>query len=285
MVGKPPVASSGPIRTSFGNSSRPGYVTAARKSNSKGRPTPSVGVGLSGGGIRSGTFALGLFQGLAKGAAGSRRPTGLLRHIDYLSTVSGGGYFGSFFGRLLTRDYVKKPEDVERILQGKTQPEVLRFLRENGRYMAPNGGGDSLLLGAVLFRNWASIQLVLGLFVLAIFLGLQCLRAGLELGQRAARFHASGGRAHLVEPAAMASGGELPPVRSAVRLGLLARRAGAPGIRERREWQNLERRPGDLFGPSVRRAPSRVRRGGLAHHPEGNPEIRFLWAGLARRQC
>ena len=141
-----------------------------------------VGVGLSGGGIRSGTFALGLFQGLAKGAAGSRRPTGLLRHIDYLSTVSGGGYFGSFFGRLLTRDYVKKPEDVERILQGKTQPEVLRFLRENGRYMAPNGGGDSLLLGAVLFRNWASIQLVLGLFVLAIFLGLQCLRAGLELG-------------------------------------------------------------------------------------------------------
>jgi hypothetical protein len=60
-------------------------------------PDRLVGVGLSGGGIRSATFALGLFQGMA-------RKGGLLRQIDFLSTVSGGGYFGSFFGRLLTRD-------------------------------------------------------------------------------------------------------------------------------------------------------------------------------------
>lgn len=138
-----------------------------------------VGFGLSGGGIRSATFALGLFQGLAQKT--TKRSTGLLRHIDYLSTVSGGGYFGSFFGRLLTREYVKTPEDVEEILLGRKEPKVLGFLRENGRYMSPNGAGDSLLLGAALLRNWVSIHIVLILFVLAVFLGLQSLRGVVDL--------------------------------------------------------------------------------------------------------
>src|SRR5207302_293625 len=43
---------------------------------------------LSGGGIRSGTFALGLLQGLARHK--------LLQKFHYLSTVSGGGYIGSW---------------------------------------------------------------------------------------------------------------------------------------------------------------------------------------------
>lgn len=133
-----------------------------------------VGVGLSGGGIRSATFALGLFQGLA----GKR---GLLREIDFLSTVSGGGYFGSFLGRLFTRSCVTEPKDVEDVLRGEKEPEILRFLRENGRYLSPNGSGDLLLMGSVALRNWFAIHLVLGLFVLSLFLGLQSLRVGLEL--------------------------------------------------------------------------------------------------------
>jgi len=133
-----------------------------------------VGVGLSGGGIRSATFALGVFQAMA-------RKRGLLRQIDFLSTVSGGGYFGSFFGRLLTRDYVKTADDVERVLLGEEKPQVVGFLRENGRYMSPNGAGDSLLFGAAVLRNWVSVNLVLGLFILALFLGLQSLRSGLEV--------------------------------------------------------------------------------------------------------
>lgn len=44
---------------------------------------------LSGGGIRSATFGLGVLQGLAR--------QGLMSHFDYLSTVSGGGYIGSWF--------------------------------------------------------------------------------------------------------------------------------------------------------------------------------------------
>ena len=43
---------------------------------------------ISGGGIRSATFALGALQGLAE--------LGLLEKFDYLSTVSGGGYIGSW---------------------------------------------------------------------------------------------------------------------------------------------------------------------------------------------
>ncbi len=46
-----------------------------------------VGLALSGGGIRSATFSLGVIQALAK--------HGLLKHVDYLSTVSGGGFIGS----------------------------------------------------------------------------------------------------------------------------------------------------------------------------------------------
>jgi len=51
-------------------------------------PDDTVGVALSGGGIRSATFSLGFFQALAD--------ANLLGKIDYVSTVSGGGYFGGF---------------------------------------------------------------------------------------------------------------------------------------------------------------------------------------------
>lgn len=142
---------------------------------------PHVGFALSGGGIRSATFCLGLFQGLAK------RP-GLLGKIDFLSTVSGGGYFGGFFGRLCSRRGASGLSQVEAVLDpdaGRAGGGPLRravpYLRENGRYLSPNGAGDLLLGGAVLLRNWVSIQVVLWSFVLMLFLGLQVLRVGLEV--------------------------------------------------------------------------------------------------------
>ena len=48
----------------------------------------AVGLAFSGGGIRSATFCLGVTQVLAK--------RNLLQDVDFLSTVSGGGYTGSF---------------------------------------------------------------------------------------------------------------------------------------------------------------------------------------------
>eukprot|EP00002_Diphylleia_rotans_P039725 TRINITY_DN9283_c0_g1_i1.p1 TRINITY_DN9283_c0_g1~~TRINITY_DN9283_c0_g1_i1.p1 ORF type:complete len:1009 (+),score=195.69 TRINITY_DN9283_c0_g1_i1:43-3069(+) len=45
-----------------------------------------VGLALSGGGVRSATFNLGLLQAMSH--------LGILRYVDYVSTVSGGGYTG-----------------------------------------------------------------------------------------------------------------------------------------------------------------------------------------------
>lgn len=52
-----------------------------------------IGLAVSGGGIRSSTFALGVLQRLAQ--------HGLFREVDFLSTVSGGGYVGSFLSSYL----------------------------------------------------------------------------------------------------------------------------------------------------------------------------------------
>ena len=54
------------------------------------RPTKSsalAGLSLSGGGIRSASFCLGVLQAL--------NTLDLLKKVDYLSTVSGGGYIGT----------------------------------------------------------------------------------------------------------------------------------------------------------------------------------------------
>lgn len=59
------------------------------------RPSRLMGLALSGGGVRSATFNLGLLQALA--AAGK------LQSFDYLSTVSGGGYVGGWWSAWLSR--------------------------------------------------------------------------------------------------------------------------------------------------------------------------------------
>ena len=58
-------------------------------------PGPLTALCLSGGGIRSATFALGVLEALAR--------FGLLGQFHYLSTVSGGGYVGSWLTAWRTR--------------------------------------------------------------------------------------------------------------------------------------------------------------------------------------
>ena len=55
-----------------------------------------VGLAFSGGGIRSASFNLGVLQGLAARKA--------LWMFGYLSTVSGGGYIGSWWSACLSRE-------------------------------------------------------------------------------------------------------------------------------------------------------------------------------------
>lgn len=59
-------------------------------------PRNLVGLALSGGGIRSATFSLGILQGLHK--------LKVLRIFDYMSTVSGGGYLGGWWSAWLSRE-------------------------------------------------------------------------------------------------------------------------------------------------------------------------------------
>ena len=106
---------------------------------------------LSGGGIRSATFNLGILQGLAR--------HGLLDKFDYLSTVSGGGYIGSWLSSWAHRDGLdtvikrlsQKPQSV---LQ--PEPEPIRHLRAYGNYLSPRHGlasADTWTLVAIIARN------------------------------------------------------------------------------------------------------------------------------------
>jgi hypothetical protein len=63
--------------------------------DAKQRPPSLAAISLSGGGIRSATFCLGLLQALAN--------RGVLPVFDYLSTVSGGGYCGGWWSAWLAR--------------------------------------------------------------------------------------------------------------------------------------------------------------------------------------
>jgi hypothetical protein len=176
------------------------WQTLCARRNETPEKDTRVGFGLSGGGIRSATVDLGLFQGLSHAHLEAKGPS-VLEKIDFVSTVSGGGYFGSFLGRLWTRSFVGGPKDVAAILLGKPKEKsegrqaneekekeerrarrnVLQYLRENGRYLSPNGAGDLLLGGAVVLRNWIAIQVVLMVLLVTCFLAMQIVRPGLDL--------------------------------------------------------------------------------------------------------
>jgi len=114
-----------------------------------------VGLALSGGGIRSATFNLGLLQSLFG--------SGLLKYVDYLSTVSGGGYIGSYLTYLATRHYRAHDRAGENFFEWKANPlrlgegdrlsPEIQALRFNGKY---------------LMRPWAFLNhFAIGLFYIA----------------------------------------------------------------------------------------------------------------------
>ena len=127
-------------------------------------PPRTVGLALSGGGIRSSTFALGVLQALAE--------RNRLREVDLLSTVSGGGFIGSFLGRLFTRDTVKIAGDpcgrVQDTLK-KTGSAPLWWLRTQANYIFATGTNDLRLNLATFWRNIFTVHLVIGALIFTIF--------------------------------------------------------------------------------------------------------------------
>jgi hypothetical protein len=151
-----------------------------------------AGLCFSGGGIRSATFNLGVLQALAD--------LKLLHRIDYLSTVSGGGYIGSWlvawtkrvgnFGKvqqLLSTDRVHLEDDIE-------SPPI-RFLRTYSNYLTPQLGlfsGDTLAMVAIYLRNLLLNQsVIIGLLATLLLVAralrpcaayIRCLDAGIVQG-------------------------------------------------------------------------------------------------------
>ncbi|MGH9373030.1 MAG: hypothetical protein ACRD15_16025 [Vicinamibacterales bacterium] len=115
---------------------------------------------LSGGGIRSATFALGVIEGLCRG--------GLIDGLDYISTVSGGGYAGGWlsawrYRAAAGRTPVSWPP-MPAQPGGPAEPEPLIRVRRYARYLAPHMGALSVDLWALLAtvaRNLLLMWLVL----------------------------------------------------------------------------------------------------------------------------
>ena len=117
---------------------------------------------LSGGGIRSATFGLGVLQGLAHNQ--------LLSKFSYISTVSGGGYVGSWLSAWIRR-HPKGLIGVEAELPSehpplllKPEPEPIGHLRNYSNYLTPKLGllsADTWTLVAIVVRNLLLNWLVL----------------------------------------------------------------------------------------------------------------------------
>jgi len=108
---------------------------------------PVVGLALSGGGVRSATYALGLLRGLAQ--------RGHLPRIDYLSTVSGGGYIGAMLGRLVLRAGSIGAAQAE---LARHDSGALAWLRRNGRYLTPAGSRDVGIAIVTYLRAFIAIH-------------------------------------------------------------------------------------------------------------------------------
>ncbi len=128
-------------------------------------PRNLIGLCFSGGGIRSATVNLGILQGLQE--------LDLLRHFDYVSTVSGGGFIGSWLvGNVRRSQYW---------LGRKTDwNDSIRHLRAYSSYLSPRTGvlsADTWNLINSWIRNTFLIQItgVAWLFavLMAAILGLR----------------------------------------------------------------------------------------------------------------
>jgi hypothetical protein len=136
----------------------------------RGQEKPLSALCISGGGIRSATFALGALQGLAG--------HGLLEQFDYLSTVSGGGYIGSWLTAWIQRAGGLKNviprlrPNAEPVSPGEVDP--IEHLREYNNYLSPRLGffsADTWTLAATVGRNILLNWLVLvPLLMLALML-------------------------------------------------------------------------------------------------------------------
>jgi Patatin-like phospholipase len=131
-------------------------VIRPNRQNKLSPPNNLVGLAFSGGGIRSATFNLGVLQALADADC--------IKRIDYLSTVSGGGYVGSFFTSMLQRVQGDLNQVQAKLRTGGlSEANEINFLRQYSNYLTPKIGlsSDTFAALSVWFTNAILNQAVL----------------------------------------------------------------------------------------------------------------------------
>src|SRR5262245_16165616 len=120
-----------------------------------------VGLSFSGGGIRSAAFSLGVAQHFIA--------TGLWSTVDYLSTVSGGGYTGACLSALTSEGARAERLLVDRGSDG--EPPALNHLRNGSNYLVSQGILNQLQLPALFLAGAThTFLLFLPLVVLAVLI-------------------------------------------------------------------------------------------------------------------
>jgi hypothetical protein len=122
---------------------------------------PLVGLALSGGGIRSAAFNMGVLQTLSR--------SGLMNRVDYLSTVSGGGYIGSCLTWLRAHVPAQAAQKLGAIPLADGTGTVLDWLRAHGRYLISGTGLSGWTLAASIFSGTLlNLFVLLPIFLLVI---------------------------------------------------------------------------------------------------------------------
>lgn len=146
--GTPPPATTPPLTADDA-------LTQERAALRIGPDQPTAALCLSGGGIRSAAFCLGVVQALAR--------MGVLKQFHYLSTVSGGGYTGGYLSARL-HTLGGNADKLQNELKDGGNASWLTRLRQSGNFLTPQLGLFSLdtwtgltLYTRNLLLTWASL--------------------------------------------------------------------------------------------------------------------------------
>ena len=137
---------------------------------------PRAALCLSGGGIRSAAFGLGILQGLAR--------HGLLLKFHYLSTVSGGGYIGSWltaWRRHAANDKAVIESLTSRRADPPEEPPEIGSIRADSNYLTPR-------LGLLSADTWTAVSLYVRNLLLNWLVLVPMFAAGLLVPLVASRF-------------------------------------------------------------------------------------------------
>jgi hypothetical protein len=166
----PLVSTSGVVTTPDGLAEERRAFDEKRDARRISRSAPKVGLALSGGGIRAATFSLGFLKALD----GQK----LLSRVDYLSTVSGGGWAAGALALALDGSPVAPDQLLADTGSEKSWSALVGQFRRNTDYAVPGGlrfSAETLhalrhLLTGIFFQAVQWIALVAALILLGAYL-------------------------------------------------------------------------------------------------------------------